>query len=83
MSACIIVNSSCSGQLLEVDGRGVARRAIVVGLGAQHGGALRRVHRVPEDVAVAVGAERGGRRALALRAQPPAPAARAVRAHEP
>jgi hypothetical protein len=71
------------GQLLEGDGRSELGRAVVEGLRADHGGPLRRVDTVPEEVAVAIGAERGVGRALRLRAKPTAAAAGADRAHEP
>ena len=72
-------------QLLEVDGGGVLGLAGVVeeGPSSEHGGPLGRVHRVPEVVAVAVGAERGVGRASRLRAQPPAAAARVGGVREP
>ena len=61
----------------------VLGRGIKLRLGTQHDRPLRRVHGVPEDVAVTAGAERGRGRAVALRAEPPAPAAGAVGPHEP
>lgn len=45
-------------QLLEVEGPGELCRAVVKGLGAQLGGPLGGMQPVPEDVVVAVGAER-------------------------
>lgn len=72
------------GQLLEGDWRGELGRAVEEVVSADHGGPVGRVHAVPEEVGVAVGAERGGGvgHAVRLRAQPPAAAAGAVGAGE-
>jgi hypothetical protein len=68
---------------LEADGRGELGRDVVEGLRADHCGPLRRVDTVPEEVAVAVGAELGVGSAVRLRAKPAAAAAGAVGAHVP